>query len=426
MTNTLFLDADEITAESFAVNVRRGRSLESETFGPGGGIIRVRNYQANFNPYFLASTDALLLESGDNLLLENGDRLLLESGNGTGVGSYGEIKLGRKVVVKDGAVTVFTGFVEDFDFEYDSDGRAEAILTVRDALATLGATDLKAWAPSQQLTGARVTALLDRSEVGFPSGASARDIATGTQPLMAGQTSYSFETRVTTYGAGSVQYGTNALQELQRINRAEAGRLFVDASGKLVFSDRYAAFGVASSASFDDTGTNLPFHGIDIRFGTELLHFSVSATRDGASSEQTATNSALVTEYAALGVRHLSLPSLPLNSDPHALGLAQFLLNRFAQFKAVISGLTVKLGGLSSVDRATVAGLDIGDVVNVTWTPTGTTGAVSQDLIVEAVSYSVAMHTNAAEVSFQLTDASDPDYFTVGTDSVNGSKLLAP
>ena len=83
------------------------------------------------------------------------------------------------MTVKDGAVTVFTGFVEDFDYAYGVDNRSEATMSVRDALATLGTTNLNDWAPEQQLTGARISALLNRSEVAFPL--AGRSIATGTQ-----------------------------------------------------------------------------------------------------------------------------------------------------------------------------------------------------------------------------------------------------
>lgn len=421
-TVSVFLDADEISAETFGVDVNRGRSLESEDFGPGGGTIRVRNRSANFNPYFLVETSALLLESGDNLLLENGDRLLLEAGNGVGAGQYGDIKLGRTITVVDGGVTVFTGFVEDIDFTYGKN-EATAVLTVRDALASLGSTDLKGWVPEQQLTGARVSALLDRPEVGFPSGASKRSIATGSQPLLAGSATVESDGSIN-YGPGSIPYGTNALQEFQRVNRAENGRGFVARDGKLVFQDRYAVFGVAPSATFGSG--NLPIAGIEIRFGTELLHFAVSVSRDGSDAEQYVENAGLIAEYPDLGVRHKSFNDLPFNSDDHALGLAQLTLERFSSFDAVFSGLKVKLGKLNPTDRATVAAIDIGDTVVITWTPTGATGPVTQTVAVEAVTYSMERSPIDATVTFQLSSASDPGYFVLDTDALDSPAALAP
>ena len=406
---TVFLDSDEISAEAYAVTASRGRSLETESFDAGGCTVTVRNYEANFNPYFLTDTSSLLLESGDFLLLENGDKLLLEFGNGAGAGTYGEILTGRTLTVKDGTTTVFTGFVEDYDFTWTPKGFAEATLTCRDALATLGATSLLEWTTTEgQLTGARVSAVLDRDEVAFLSGASYRDIATGTQPLQ----------------ADLVTYGSNALNYLQKVNETESGRLFVDRTGKLVFQDRYESFGVSSSADFDDAGSNLPFHGIDVRYGTELLHFKVSVDREGGVA-QTATNVGQLAAYPKLGARPLPLGGMLYQSDDHSLGLANFLLGRYSQIAAVVSGLTINLHALGASNRNTVAALDIGDVVTLTWTPPGTSGSVFQTLVIESVSYSTNFDGDTS-VSFQLSDASDPGYFVLDTDALDGPAPLAP
>lgn len=423
MSVTIFLDDDEITGESYAVDIVRGRSLEGEVFSPGGGTVRVRNYAANFNPDYISTTARLLLESGDYLLLESGDKLLLESGNGSGVGAYGAIVLGRKLTIKDNATTVFTGYVEDFDYEYDVSNRSEAVLVCRDALATLAATSVDEWTTTaSQTTGTRIAALLDLDSVGFPSGASFRDLDAGTQPM----------------SSELVAGGTNALQELQRIGTAESGRTFIDATGKLVHQDRYAAFSTVASATFADDGSALPFSNISVRYGTELLNFRFTVTRsylsgttNTAGEPQTDEDASLIATFPNLGVRQRSLTNMPLDSDFHSLGLAKFRMERQTPYKAVISGLTVPLGRLSSSDRTTVCGLDIGDVVNVQFTPYGSTGPVNQTLVIDGVSYS-ARASNVSGVtvegfmSFQLSDATDPDYFTVGTDAVDGPKLVAP
>lgn len=409
MSVTVFLDDDEITAESYIVDTHVGRSLETETFDAGTATVRVRNYNANFNPYFLSDTSALLVESDDFLLLENGDRILLEFGNGTGSGAYGEILTGRKLTIKDGAVTVFVGFVEDYDFDWTPHGYAEATLMCRDALATLGATSFLEWTTTGgQLTGARVSAVLNRDEVSFPNGVGDRDIDAGTQPLQ----------------PDLVSYGSNVLNYLQKVTESESGRLFVRRTGTLAFQDRYASFGVASSADFDDADTNLPFHGIQVRFGTELLHFKVSADREGGEA-QTATNAGQMAVYPTLGARHLTLRGMLYQSDDHSFGLATFLLGRYSSISAVVSGLTINLHALGTTDRATVAALDIGDVVTLTWTPPGTTGAVNQTLAIESRGYHADERGNAY-VTFQLSDASDPGYFEWDVSEWDGPDIIAP
>jgi hypothetical protein len=440
VTVTVLLDSDDISGEVYQIDFNDGRSLETETFDVGSATILVRNRAANFNPVFLTDTSALLLESDDFILLETGDRLLLESGNGTGAGAYGDVDLGRAVTIKDGAVIVFSGFIEDIDFQYDHEGQAVAALKCKDALATLGAAYMQEWDPDQELTGARIIAVLDDEWVGYPAGATYRDIATGTQPL----------------AASTIPFNTNALAYLQAVNRSENGRLFASRLGKLTFLDRYDQFNVTPSAAFtDDIYTpgdqneeteHLPFSAVSVRYGTELLHFRVSVQRDQpvvdapdeiytpenptintipAPMTRTVSNDALAAGYPNLGKRSLTISGVLFNSDHHSEGLAQIQLEHFTEFGAVISGLTVPMHRLNTADRATVAALDKGDVVTVTFTPTGTSGSVFQTLVIEGRDYHHD-YTTETTLAFQLSDARDPGYFVVDTDAVGGTKIVAP
>lgn len=423
MTLEVLLDTDDIAGDALTVSVQRGRSLETGDFDAGTATITVDNYAADFNPYFLVDTSAILLESGDILLAESGDDLLLEYGNGTGGGQYGEIIQGRKVTVIDNGTTVYVGFVEDYDYEWGQN-RARATLTCVDSLATLAATALSEWLPAEgQVTGARITSALDRSEVQFPTGASARDIATGTQPLAGGW--YATSAAGEQEARGSVvSANTNALSYIQKVAETENGRLFVGRTGKLVFQDRYDSFGATPSLTFDDTGSGIEFAALAVRFGTELLHFKVSVEREGGT-EQTATNQARIDANPTLGARHLSKRGLLFQSDDHALGLANLLLRRFDSPVAVISGLTIELHQLSAAEREDVCELDIGDVVSVSWTPPGTDGPVPQTLAVEGISYD-AWNDIEGTVTLQLSEASDPGYFVLDTDSLDGTAALAP
>jgi hypothetical protein len=90
-----------------------------------------------------------------------------------------------------------------------------------DDLFLLSNAQLSAFTPSAELSSARLTTILDRTEVGWPAGA--RDISTGS----------------TTLGNYPIAEGTNALQYLRNIDSAERGRIFVRASdGDLVFEPR--------------------------------------------------------------------------------------------------------------------------------------------------------------------------------------------
>ena len=395
----------DVSAESYAVRVERGRLLELDDIGPGGGTIRVRNYNRNFDPFFLISSGDLLQGDGDALLQGNGDKILLTQASNA-EGDYGAIVPGRKVVVKDGSTTMFTGFVEDYDYDWRPDKTAEATLIVRDGLAALSQAEFTEWTTTAQLSSDRVSAILDRSEIGYPSGGGARSISTGKVPLQ----------------SNTITTGTNALTELQTVARSEQGRLFVDRSGVLQFQHRYESLGDTATATFDDTGSNIPFHGVSVRFGSRHLHFKVTVQNVGGS-ERSATNATAIADNPNLGVRPLTITNLLADGDAYAQGLATWLLDRYDDTLAVVSGLTVNLDGLSTGNRNTVTALDIGDVIALNWTPTGTGTQVSQTLAIEGVAYTVDVH-GVAEMSFHLSPAVDADLFTLDTSELDGSDIL--
>jgi hypothetical protein len=119
---------------------------------------------------------------------------------------------------------IFRGRVVNFSYDYVGPQRLPLVTIIAaDDLFLLSNAQLSAFTPSAELSSARLTTILDRTEVDWPAGA--RDISTGS----------------TTLGNYSIAEGTNALQYLRNIDSAERGRIFVRASdGDLVFEPRIA------------------------------------------------------------------------------------------------------------------------------------------------------------------------------------------
>ena len=84
----------------------------------------------------------------------------------------------------------------------------------------LAQTFLEEFNVSEELSSARLTAVLDLPEVAFPIGQ--RNIATGTQTLGGA-------------AAFTVDAGTNTLDYCNQINLAEQGRLYMARAGDLTF-----------------------------------------------------------------------------------------------------------------------------------------------------------------------------------------------
>lgn len=396
-TVTFYDGATEHTICPDRLEVFRGRNRELDVIDVGGGTIDLTNFDREFDPYFVQDTGFLLQLNGDNVLQLNGDKIIINVlSNATG--PYGPIVQGRKIVIKDGSDTVFTGFVEDYDYTWRE--RASWVqFTVTDALATLGGAQFNEWtATAGQNAGERITSALNRSEVGFPSGATYRDIEDGIDTLQ----------------GDTVSFGTNVLNYLQLVAKSDFGRLFVSRAGKLTYRNRHSILGDSPILTFTDNASDtdgVPFSGVEVAYGSEQLHFSVSCQRVGGSV-RTSTNSDQIAAYPELGARHLAIGGLLLENDYQVLAQAQFLEDRYSQFRAIVNRLTVELFTLTPSMRSDVATLEIGDVIALNWTPTGEGAPVQQTLVIEGIGYRVEPGGIEAYMDLQLSDASDFDWLT--------------
>ena len=418
---TVTYNGFDITAEVFGVDMRRGRSRELDQFQAGSGSVLVRNYDRNFDPPWFSVPAFLLMESGDFLLLENTDQILLEQGS-LASGSYGVMAIGGDIVVSDGAVDVFTGHVSDINYSYDVSGRTQATLVLSDALGAIGGctfaaetytvTDpltgdvetLPGWETTDgQFSGARILEILNRDDVNVAFGVGTID--TGSIPLQ----------------GDIVAAGTNVLQYMQKIAETEQGKLWLDADGNIQYRGRYSFPSATPVADFDDNDTNYSFNEtIGIMFGGELRAWSATVTRAGGLPQ---TADSAVSPPATLGPSTISISGVLLRDDVYALSLAEFLAEKYSNPEAVVSTLRIYLHGLSTSDRATVAGVDINDTVTLTWQPTGAGEIITQTLVVEGVSYS-ADYNGRTAIDLQLVAYPETNYFTLDTDSMDGGKVL--
>lgn len=114
------------------------------------------------------------------------------------------------------------------------------------------------------------------------------------------------------------------LGNLQEIETAESGALFIDGFGRIVFKDRNNALPTGAGTTFTDTGSSASVNYSTIRTSTddETLYNFVSATITGGT-EQTAGDATSEDTYQR---RSLVLTDLLLETDALALSLAQHLI----------------------------------------------------------------------------------------------------
>jgi len=297
---------------------------------------------------------------------------------GTGSPYWPSIKPRKQIQVEVDGVLAFTGSIEDWDFNYSPSGDSTATVDAADGFSALASTKIATFSVPEESSSARVERILDLAEVSWP--ASRRLIDTGQ----------------TTLAAATIADGENTLTYLQKVEEAEAGALFIDGSGILHFEDRSAGQ-VFSGVTFSDTGVGVPFASIGIDYGVESLRNRIVINRPEVAAV-TVVDSASIAEY---GVIEYKISDILLDNDVSVEELANLIVGRYAQPSLRIDKVSVEAKGLSSLQVQDVTGLQLGDVVQVIFTPNNIGDAINQYLTVDAIEHSVApgSHTMVFDLS---------------------------
>jgi hypothetical protein len=362
------LIGDDVSQYAQEVSISRGRSDQLQNFNAGTFSVRLLNRDRRFDPINESSPywNSTLGVSG--------------------------VAPRRKVTVISNGVALFTGRITDIDVSYEPNNpnatseNSYVTITASDDFVLLANTFTEnAITPTQQLSGTRVSTILDLPEVNYPA---TRDIDAGSATLGGGAT---FD-----IGANS-----NILSYLQQVATSEQGYFFVAADGDLTFTDRIAASFSTVSAYFSDAGTNIPYTSLSVMYGQEFLYNKVVCTVEGGT-DQTVNDVASQTEY---GISTLNLSGLLLVDDAAALTLATDLLDRYKLPEYRFDKLQTIYNPLSSGDQATLTAVDLADVVSITRTyPTGTPATVTKQYSIENIRHVITPSSHTVEYGLAVAD----------------------
>ena len=287
---------------------------------------------------------------------------------------------------------LFTGFIVNYDYNFALGGIDTVTVYCADDFYLLAQTYMDEFNVSEELSSARVTAVLDLPEVNFPLGQ--RDIATGTQTLGGS-------------AAFTIENGTSVQAYLAAINQAEQGRLFMSREGDLTFDARLGNTLSASVADFHDDGTNIPYSGVGISFQADQVVNRASVTILGSNNPQVADDAASQAQYF---IQNQSITNSLLHDDTAALSLANYLLEPepIARYTSVQTAFV----SLTNAQRDTVAIIDIGQTITIekTFASGAGTTELAQELAVEGVEHtitnsfghSIALFTSPTVIVYEL------------------------
>lgn len=315
---------NEITEYLVEAVVTRGKNRELQRFRAGKASIELRNETRAFDPLYGSSPYA------------------------------GNIIPRREVRITTDGERVFSGIISDWNLEYTPDNESRAEIVALDEFTNLARQTTTPGTATPQLTGARVTAILDQASVDWP--ADRRDIDEGASTL------------------GADVISGNALDYLQKVaSDSEQGQLFVSKTGDLVFRGRLDATPTSGSYTiFADDGTGIPYTNVKVSYGTELLYNRAEVR--SAAGTAVATNTRSQTAY---GISEIGLDTL-LSSTDQLANMAAYLVQKYADPEYRFEGIELNLDNMTGAQKAAVLGLELGDVILTRFTPNSIGSQIAQ------------------------------------------------
>jgi hypothetical protein len=342
----------DLTSLVLSVNIKRGRNRQLDQFNAGTAQVVFNNNSRILDPLNTASI-------------------------------YYPFVLPRSpIIIYANGTPIYTGFVEDWDLDYQNANQGRMFARCVDTFGTLANQQLNAFTPSAQTSGLRVDAVLDRPEVAYQG---ARSIGTGSSTL----------------GAYAVPQDTNVLNYLQQVNTSEQGYLYTSADGTLTFKGRSSVLNPVANASFTTNGTGIPYMTLVNQYGSELL-YNYIVTQSPAGAAQTNSDSTSISLYQAQNYNLLSL----LNSTTTEVnGLGAYLLGKYRNPVVRFTGVSCELAALTSAQWATIFAIDLTSIVTVQKDyNTGTPLTESQTLITSGIEHRIVPGSHIVSYTFESTD----------------------
>jgi hypothetical protein len=322
----------DISQRLVSVAVRRGKSQALDRIDAGIATITVDNSDRLFDPLY---EDGLY---------------------------FGQLIPRREVVISSKGFPVFNGFIDDFDIQYEPGKKSVVSIAVSDAFSVLANSSLDEVSPPSELSGARIERILNLPEVGWPE--DRREIDAGNTLILDSE----------------INEGTGTLGYLQLVETSEFGTIFISRDGKLVFRERNSVPNVIdvvfANTEVDPLLTPVPFIDVNIVYGSENLYNRISLENDDLFPEVGFAED--FDSQFLYGVRSYDKSGL-LVQDPDALQfLADFLLARFSEPQYRFETVTVSLDNIPAEKQDLVLDLEIGDIVQVKFLPSGVPPAIEQ------------------------------------------------
>lgn len=342
---TTFIDVTEYV-KSFQIS--RGKPRRFASFPAGAANVTFNNHTRAFDPTYDLSPFA------------------------------GQIIPRREIRITSGTAIQFQGFIDDWNLTYTVDGNSITDALAKDATSIVAKQVIAAGTPTEQFTGERIAAVLDDPGVNWSL--DDRDLETGRSLV----------------GTQPIEENTNALTYMQKVAETEPGLLFVNKTGDFSFRDSLS-FATENDLTIFGQTSGIPYSGIQVIFGSELLYNEVTIANVGGGTA-VATNLESQNTY---GTRDLIITDLLGASDLQSLDLAVKYADLYSEPEYRVEVLEVQVHKLDPEQQAQVLDLEIGDVCKVDFTPNGIGDPIERFIQVISIKQDVNPEIHVVRLGFQ-------------------------
>jgi hypothetical protein len=346
LAGTLFYD---VTDQVISVDVQRGKSAILSEFPPGECSVTFTNHNRFFDPLFETSP------------------------------YYPEIVPRRELRVSSSNELVFSGWIEDWDLDYQPNGDSVAVAKAIDALSLIANQTIDEFTPSVEKARERIDAVLDRPEINWPS--ALRDLDAGAVDL----------------AANPVPAETGALQYLQNIAGSDPGYVFVTREGSFAFRDRRKAPTSADLVQFGEGG--IPVASIAVTYGSELLFNRVTVSRQNGGTAIASD----IDSQNSYGIRDLVVSETQLAYDDDLVDFAVGYASLFSRPEYRFDNISISLESKSPANQAAILALEIGDICEFRFTPNNIPPQIVRYVEVREINHNIQTSFHTVELGFEET-----------------------
>jgi hypothetical protein len=356
LDNTSFVLGGElfydVTSFVTSVSITRGKNRELDQFDQGLANIVFNNNDRTFDPEYAASPFA------------------------------GQIIPKRQVRISSGNLIQFYGLIDDWNLTYEPNGDSIAAAACSDATASFASQTLFTRTNTAQKSGERINEILSLPEIDWPL--SLRQIDTGQMTL----------------GADTIADNTNALEYFRLIEQSEPGAFFIGKDGSVVFKDRITA-PLTDGVTLSDDGTGIPYQTIRVQYGSELLANEIVLESAITTTQVTQQDLDSIEEY---GIFNLTRTGLLIGDDNDLIELADFYSQKYSSPEYRFEAVDILLDELTLEQQADLLALELGDVVQIKFTPNQLPPAINKYAEIISVNHSIDLDNHILTLGFATLD----------------------